>query len=472
MDAAAVVVTKPAKWTGDWSSDWSNKANWSPPVLPTATSEVQIPKTDRQPVLSRNISVNKITIAQGAALTLSGWSLSVGKMVNHGKVLLRCTETVTVQEWDTAGTWEFTHFSQTGKESCPIPKTIPYDDLTLNAQKGGGSGRFVLLAALDIPGMLLVQKGMLDLAGYDVHAKSITNNDTVAMQGSEDVEVAEGKVIKNSDRSQWVLLGRPNQLPDAFTLRLRHFSNLTIRPTDVKDTFLLSQGSLVDGTLSVLRGSVTLAPTATLAVEGITLNGGDMMVNGLITVSGSTLVDKGTLTLLGPGRGTQTMRDLTVRGGMVSAGSGTAEMRITSQMRLLSGSFIAPRLLTVSGPLVQTRGTIDPRVSTIVLDGFHQSMSGVWMFNNLRKETARTDTLVLGTGTILSVRGTLTLRATGTSYLILQSAKSGAPWALDARGQRVLERLDVQDANAINRDPMRCLNCRDSGGNKNWFFTH
>ena len=68
-------------WTGAVSTDWSNRCNWSPNLLPTATNLVTIPNVTNKPViLSGTTAVcNSIIIQASSALTTNnGGSLTIG----------------------------------------------------------------------------------------------------------------------------------------------------------------------------------------------------------------------------------------------------------------------------------------------------------------------------------------------------------------------------------------------------------
>ncbi len=63
-------------WTGAASSDWENAANWTCNNLPTSSSNVFI--YDGTVVINSNVTVNSLTVAQGASLTVNpGINLTV-----------------------------------------------------------------------------------------------------------------------------------------------------------------------------------------------------------------------------------------------------------------------------------------------------------------------------------------------------------------------------------------------------------
>jgi rhamnogalacturonan endolyase len=56
-------------WTGTSSNSWNTAANWSPTGVPTATDDVLIPNTARQPRLGTEQAVHSLALAAGAVLT-------------------------------------------------------------------------------------------------------------------------------------------------------------------------------------------------------------------------------------------------------------------------------------------------------------------------------------------------------------------------------------------------------------------
>jgi rhamnogalacturonan endolyase len=62
-------------WTGTSSNNWNIAANWSPTGVPTATDNVLIPNTTRQPMLNTEQAVNSLVLGSGAVLTAPPASL-------------------------------------------------------------------------------------------------------------------------------------------------------------------------------------------------------------------------------------------------------------------------------------------------------------------------------------------------------------------------------------------------------------
>lgn len=68
----------PVGWNGSVNNSWTTAANWSPPVVPDATSDVTILMAANQPVISGDAAVKSLTMIGSTTLTVqSGSDLTV-----------------------------------------------------------------------------------------------------------------------------------------------------------------------------------------------------------------------------------------------------------------------------------------------------------------------------------------------------------------------------------------------------------
>ena len=68
----------PGQWTGNISADWNNAHNWCNGVLPTSSTNVTIPASFNNPIVSSATAMaQNITIASGAILTITGQALQI-----------------------------------------------------------------------------------------------------------------------------------------------------------------------------------------------------------------------------------------------------------------------------------------------------------------------------------------------------------------------------------------------------------
>lgn len=112
FDYVRIVDVCPNAWDGDTNTDWNNTANWSCNTLPGTTDDVTIPAgTPNNPVISvLDVTLNSLTISNGAQVTLNGKNLTVGTLAINGTLAVAGTETLTVNgtgttAWTRTGTF-------------------------------------------------------------------------------------------------------------------------------------------------------------------------------------------------------------------------------------------------------------------------------------------------------------------------------------------------------------------------------
>ncbi|MDD4319109.1 MAG: hypothetical protein PHW10_02175 [Candidatus Peribacteraceae bacterium] len=468
---AAVITVEGAVWTGDKSDNWFDKNNWKPKKVPDYDSIVTIRGKKTMPVLTSDINVANLSILTGAVLDLNGRSLTVrGSFFNEGTVRLQCREAVNAGSWQSGGAWEFSGVPGALLPICLVPERIPYHRLLLTRTKNNPTATYALSAHLAVEDRVTVRNTTLDLAGFDLRSRSILNEKTVLMQGSENVYVDELSADAGGSYGTWVLAGKKNGKADMFVLRTRRFGDLQFRPQEGGDTFVVGQGTTVAGTLTVQTGAVLLQYPAILTAGNVEIRGGAFMANGFLTVLRDTVLKKGLLFLAAGG--TKSFTNLTVDGGTVRAEGNGNSLRVNGTLDIMTGSFIAPMNLVLGGSIRKhPKAVFDARMGTVTMDGTGQSIVGKIDFYHLNKIVSKNDTLRVGSGSIVSVRGTLTLRGMGKAILSLRSTDPGIPWGLDVRGRQSLERLDVQDGVGMGPTKLQCLvACHDSGRTFQWVF--
>jgi hypothetical protein len=81
LPVAGVVRT----WTGAVSTDWHTNGNWSPAAVPMSLDSVTVPlAAPIDPVLAANVSVQGVTVEDGATLSLNAFDLTAGGNVFAG----------------------------------------------------------------------------------------------------------------------------------------------------------------------------------------------------------------------------------------------------------------------------------------------------------------------------------------------------------------------------------------------------
>jgi hypothetical protein len=81
IEVAGVVRT----WTGAVSTSWHTNGNWSPAAVPMSLDSVVVPlAAPIDPVLAANVSVQGVTVEEGATLSLNAFDLTAGGNVFAG----------------------------------------------------------------------------------------------------------------------------------------------------------------------------------------------------------------------------------------------------------------------------------------------------------------------------------------------------------------------------------------------------
>ncbi|WP_226163873.1 DUF4394 domain-containing protein, partial [Hymenobacter terricola] len=105
--AVALAPPLTITWNGSVSTAWTTAANWTPAVVPTATTDVVISGgTPNQPTLSTNQQTHAITLTSGAVLTAADGSNLVvgGNFTNNGGTLLGAGTSTVVLDLNTSQT--------------------------------------------------------------------------------------------------------------------------------------------------------------------------------------------------------------------------------------------------------------------------------------------------------------------------------------------------------------------------------
>jgi hypothetical protein len=451
-----------AQWTGEVSNDWMDLRNWDVKRVPTVDWDVTIPWKPNLPVLKKPVHIHDLVLWAGSSLTLSGASLTVtGHLTSTGTILLHGNEPVSVGGWDMPGTWMYTGSSG----ACVVQSGIPYDNLVLNASNPATV--FSLSDDLSVAHRLEVRNGTLDLAGHDLTVDTVYNEKAIRLHGTEKITVNTYDQEGNGANGMWVMTGNGNGAADTVQIQSRRWTNMVVDPRDAGETFAIEQG-LSAGTLTLKGGIVDVQDAAILTTEGVSLEGGVLQLDGSLVASGSTVIRSGVLNATGAK--SQVFKDLTLLGGAIKT-NGVGRFTVLGNLRLLSGSFLYPSALTVSGNMEQAKGVADPRHTQVTLDGANQTLSGSLLFYDLRKVPSRNDTLQIASGSLLTVRGTLTLGTNDGHVLKLRPAPVASQWAVDVRGKSKLDHLSVQGSRSLSAKALMCVtSCLDAGHNKNWYF--
>src|SRR5690606_1491991 len=106
-------------WTGITSTAWGTSSNWTPSGVPTATSDVVIPNTTRDPIIAQStaVTVRSLTINSGGYLTVRNRGLSVtvsDNVVINGTLYNQGTALIVGGNWTRNGTYTEALYSSNG----------------------------------------------------------------------------------------------------------------------------------------------------------------------------------------------------------------------------------------------------------------------------------------------------------------------------------------------------------------------
>jgi len=199
-------------------------------------------------------------------------------------------------------------------------------------------------------------------------------------------------------------------------------------------------------------------------------NGGQIVVNGELTGSGTlttnslllTLGSTGDLsgfpTLLSGALLVEGTHDFSAYEGLVVGGDFTIAA---------GGSFIALEgPATFNGDFVN-RGEFDANDGMVKLAGADQFVGGDTTFYGL-SDTSSGGTDTFEAGSTQTVEGTLMLDG-GAKLLSAVSSKPGTPWLIDVTGSQLVKHVEVSDSASIGAEIVATESV-DAGGNTGWSF--
>ncbi len=142
--ARTLAVSIPASftWTGTTSTAWNIATNWSEGIVPCSGAVVTIPNTANKPALSANTTVGNLTIASGATLTTTGFTLTLagtitdnGIITGSGNVISTGTYTTFTNQHTYTGTTTVSagvlQLNRTGGTTIPATNSVTVSGGTL-----------------------------------------------------------------------------------------------------------------------------------------------------------------------------------------------------------------------------------------------------------------------------------------------------------------------------------------------------
>jgi len=182
-------------WEGDVSTDWEDGNNWDIGLVPTSADEAIIPNGICggcvYPTFTANVTVDILTVASSATVTLAGFNLTItdesnltlsGILSNEGVIIAQGTETLTFDTTDTnSGTFRFVGTNSGVTRTIPDFGAIDYYNLVIN-DVNGTPDIFVLSTDLTVANNLNVTSGALN-PGASGYGRTITTTGTLTVDG-------------------------------------------------------------------------------------------------------------------------------------------------------------------------------------------------------------------------------------------------------------------------------------------------
>lgn len=201
--------------------------------------------------------------------------------------------------------------------------------------------------------------------------------------------------------------------------------------------------------------------------------GGQVVLYGALTGSGTLTVDPSSPLVLGSGSlsgfsGLST-GDLSVFGAY-NFGSYESFAVGGNFSIALGGEFTAPEGTASFAGKFANSGTFKANEGAVELSGAGQSLSGSTTFNDLTKVVEGADTLTFAASATQTVNGTLTFEGASPEALLgLVSSKPGTKWLIASGGTRAVKWVSVADSNNTSTT-ISAVESEDAGGNIGWSF--
>lgn len=199
-----------------------------------------------------------------------------------------------------------------------------------------------------------------------------------------------------------------------------------------------------------------------------------LQTNGALTLGNNLTITAGSLDISTNTNALAAGGILTVNGGTLTATNG--DIDVNSAVTISSGTLTAPtggRTFTVAGNFTHSGGTFTAGTGTVTLDGGSQSLIGNTTFYGLSKVVASAATLTLDNTATQTVTNSLVLSGASGQLLSLITDSSGnaANLTLQAGGTQAINFVDVRDNDASGGLTLIARNSSvDSGNNTNWSF--
>jgi hypothetical protein len=338
----------------------------------------------------------------------------------------------------------------------------PFGSLIVN----GTGGYWTLRDSITLTGDMTLSAGTFDTSSGNLDvavgtnwtrtgATLTLNQSTITFTGSGSGSIANGgtpfyKLIFSGTGGSWQTATSPVTVSsvvvvNAGTLTVASGSTMTV----VDDVIVNSGGVLnVNADLAVKGGDLQNAGTVN-SVSGATLT-----ITGAGTLGGTGSTTLPRLTVSGAGQSTTLGGDVVIQGSFTITGSHTLDTSGTSYQITLSSDWV-------------NLGTFTPHTGTVLISTSAR-FTGNTTFNNLTYTTQGVG-LVFTAGSTQTVSGTLTLTGATGALITLRSSASPSQYFLNVSGTSDISFVDVLDSKATGIT-LSAAASTNSGNNINWVF--
>ena len=216
-------------WTGATNNNWFNAANWNPAMVPAATDAVTIPGAlSTYPLLTGNVTVGQLTMNNGSALHLGGFSFTD----NGNTTILSATV-------DGGGSFSIVNASYVNIQSNTITAIISVTNYT---------GEFRFINNTVTGNVSLSNTTTQNTSGNYVDGNFITGN--LNLTHNSVYEMDEGYSGSGGDHitgNATFTIGGSGLFYSSYSHGLQVDGNLTVNRTVAGDTYLFGVLSSVGG---------------------------------------------------------------------------------------------------------------------------------------------------------------------------------------------------------------------------------
>lgn len=288
-------------WIGATNTNWSTDTNWLNNKVPDSTdAEVLIPKTNNNPTVSSEITVNTLTIAKGAVVTINGslkinsdFTLEYTTDINPdstGKVI--SNNTINIKSDYSSTTFSIKSQNIHIRASFKCKDLTISDTLTIDSGAKLTLGGTTSIANISNNGTIeIVENTLENTTSYTGSADTIkVQSGTLKYSGLE-----EAFINKIEITTEATIDGGTNGLS---------FTNATFNSSDITASGKISLPGGSVGNLIIDSGTTTLKEGTDLYANNITINSSasltcnkNLTVNNDFTISGGSFTCNGNLTV-------------------------------------------------------------------------------------------------------------------------------------------------------------------------------